>query len=183
MSSTNRRAREAVPGKDSRYEGKPMKFLCKRFLLSALGAFVLTFTAQAQEPVKEPIKTMPKGEGTTTAPTILRYEHNGSYQPSCQVIRDNCAPVSYCDNGCGRGGLVGGASLLYLRPHFTSNPSLSLSTSNSTTIVDVGTGATNSTTSINSGTPDFSHDFSFSPRLWIGFQGECLGARARWFHF
>src|SRR5262245_11963636 len=146
----------------------------KRFLLGALGALGLAGMTLAQSG-----PSMPRAD----APVMLQHQPTVNSAPVSND-RNSCAPVNNCDDGCGRdGGLGGGVSALYLRPHFTSNPSLSLTITDSTTITDPVTAANTSTTRIINGTPDFDYDWSVSPRIWIGFQGECLGARARWFHF
>ncbi len=138
----------------------------KRFLLGALGTLSLAGISLADSA---------PGTAKAASPVIAPYQPmvDGSHgQNNCAP----CVPADCCDTGCGRGGLVGGISALYLRPHFTSNPSLSLNSFDSTTIVDPVTDGSTNTTLVTNGNPDFGHDWSFSPRIWIGFQGQHLGA-------
>jgi hypothetical protein len=140
-----------------------------RLLLNALGALGLAGLPMAQ--AGEPI---PYAPGPIPALSKDFPSHDGPAWPDHTDSKK-----------CWK--LYGGADALYLRPHFNSNPALTVLTTNDVTTIGTGANGLPAATVNNSSTTstrDFSYDFSVTPRYWIGIQTDSgLGLRGRYFRF
>jgi hypothetical protein len=84
--------------------------------------------------------------------------NTGCCDSCCDSCCSSCCNTCCCDPCCRPAGVIGGAELLFLKPH------------NSAGIAGVNT--------------DFEYDYEFAHRVWAGFQGsDGLGARIRYFEF
>src|SRR5947208_12292598 len=146
--------------------------MMKRFLLGALGTLGLAGQLVAQQP-------MPKADGA--APTVLSYPPTaGSKVDSADDGQDHDHAYDQGDGGRGMS-LIGGADLLYLRPHFNNNQAQSITTVNPT-VTTATNGIPTTITDTLIRFKDFDYSYSVPPRLWIGAENECgLGVRRRWF--
>jgi hypothetical protein len=78
-------------------------------------------------------------------------------------------PSDCCETGCGGHGLVAGVGFYYIQPSWESNPAIYSYVS------------TNGF--FRSRQDDFSYDYDFAPRVWVGFSSGNAGVRARFWHF
>lgn len=119
----------------------------KKWLAVAAAALAgLTSAARAQEP-QTPLVFAP-----VNAPIVQLVDNH--QQP------DSC-----------RSGLMGGATLYFLRPYINNNPAFSFTS---------GIGTANPVTD----TQDFDWNFQVAPAAWLGWSSKCgVGGRARYFIF
>jgi hypothetical protein len=145
-----------------------MKFLSKRFLMSAVGALGLAALARAADDGK----TMPEASlpaVTSGQPCGL----DGGNGPCC------------CAEGCESGWhLIGGADLLLLRPTYNNDPAFVTTTFTPGSTKTTGTTTTTIAGQSSYNETDFGSKWSASPRIWLGAEScSGLGFEIRWFRF
>jgi hypothetical protein len=131
----------------------------KRFLLGTLGTMGLA-GCLAQAPATEPyqLPRMPY----PSVPGVPPNEFAASPSPTISSPPED-------RKGDGGWHFYGGAEALLLRPYFSSNPALTV-----TSTAITGTGALNAT-------EDLDYEFDLAQRYWIGAHiDEGLGVRGRW---
>lgn len=137
-----------------------------------LGAEPIAFQEPAADPLPEPPKPMhsaPAREPAHVDMTVSDPWQNPQQGPSMM----SCA-MGTCElpcQTCCRGGLVGGAGVYVIKPHWTTNPAFA------TTVA--GGGGVNVDTQT-----DFNYSYSAAPLVWFGYVGENgLGLRTRFWLF
>jgi hypothetical protein len=92
--------------------------------------------------------------------------YGGCCNSGCGSCCDSCCDMC-CDTCCSTGcGWVAGGGVMFLKPHWDSNPAIYEIDGNALRNVD------------------FDHDFEAAPFGWVGYVGDTgFGVRARWFEF
>jgi len=98
-----------------------------------------------------------------------QYAGDGCCETDCRETGCGDACGSGCDCGCGGGcGIYAGFEFIFMRPYLRAQPEIGLA------VLDIEAVAGLS----------FDHDFEITPRLWMGFVGQCgLGVRARYWQY